>query len=253
MGKVIKYTEGELINGLEFIKETEITRKKRRAQFRCFCGNEFETEIGYVKVGDVKSCGCLKKISPNKTHGRSKTPEWYAYLSMKTRCYNTNNGQYHNYGGRGITVCPRWLESFENFFEDMGLKPTPQHSLDRKDVNGNYEPLNCRWATKLEQANNKRNNSLYTYDEKTKSLADWCRELNMDYDMVNARLLIGWTFEECIYTPKGFSKGKIVMDTNTGIFFDSCAEASRCYGKSESNLMRMLTGKRHNKTNLKFV
>ena len=86
-----------------------------------------------------------------KTHGMSKTPEFRAWLNMKERCYRPTNARYHRYGARGIEVCDRWLESFENFYTDIGDRPSPTHSLDRIDNDGNYEPDNCRWGTREEQ------------------------------------------------------------------------------------------------------
>lgn len=114
----------------------------------------------------TRSCGCMQienmvkaSIKAHTTHGHTvggTTPEYRAWCKMKERCCNTKNKDFPDYGGRGITVCARWLNSFENFFSDMGLKPSPDHSLDRVNVNGPYSPDNCRWATKLEQAQNKR-------------------------------------------------------------------------------------------------
>ena len=99
---------------------------------------------------------------------------------MKSRCNNPNNNQYSDYGGRGIRVCERW-STFENFLADMGERPTPKHSIDRIDVNGDYCPENCRWATKEEQNNNKRNCILVTYNGKTQNFKQWCKELNLPY------------------------------------------------------------------------
>lgn len=129
----------------------------------CDCGNRLYRGSASLSVRYTNSsCGCQRpqNARPAERHGACAkyvvTPEYQAWRGMKTRCYNPKFRQFENYGGRGITVCDRWRNSFENFFVDMGERPTPKHSVDRINVNGNYEPSNCRWASKREQALNKR-------------------------------------------------------------------------------------------------
>ena len=122
---------------------------------RCECGSSKIVLSGNLRKGATKSCGCLNK-EVHVTHGMNRTPIYFIYHSMKSRCYNKNDKNYHNYGGRGIAVCDRWLESIENFVYDMGDKPTPSHSIDRIDNDGNYTPYNCKWSTPREQVLNRR-------------------------------------------------------------------------------------------------
>lgn len=126
----------------------------------CECGNYVNVPSNKLRQNHTRSCGCWKNESASdrfKTHGQSRrTPEYRTWSAMKTRCTNPNAQHYDKYGGRGISISPRWVDNFDNFYEDMGPKPSPKHSIDRIDVNGNYEPGNCRWATKTEQSRNTR-------------------------------------------------------------------------------------------------
>lgn len=131
----------------------------------CECGKITSVQAYNLRSGNTKSCGCIKRKSAsriNVKHNMSRLddgvirPEFNAWVGMKTRCYNKNRPEYERYGGRGIKVCDRWLNSFENFYNDMGARPSPKHSIDRIDVNGDYEPSNCRWANDTIQSRNQR-------------------------------------------------------------------------------------------------
>jgi hypothetical protein len=172
MGKKIQHKNGEVFNYLTFIKEIEpiisSNKKVRVGNFICKCGNIRNIMLKSVRLGITKSCGCYHieqskirktQLTHNQAGKKTRTVEYTAWAAMKDRCYNPKNIRWNCYGGRGIKVCDRWINSFEYFFEDMGVKPSRIYSMDRIDVNGNYEPSNCKWSTSKEQANNRRKNS----------------------------------------------------------------------------------------------
>lgn len=134
------------------------------------------------------------------THGRSKTPEYYIWKTMKARCYNPRNKSFYRYGGRGVTVCDRWLESFENFLEDMGERPEGL-TLERKLNKGNYEPSNCVWDTPKAQANNRDSNCLLTYDGRTQTIQQWSEEVPIKRATLLQRYHAGWDAHEILTTP----------------------------------------------------
>lgn len=174
----------------------------------CSCGTEHVVRGYALTRGSAKSCGCLVKetSSQNSTkHGLLKEnhPTYRTWASMKNRCANEKDPNFKNYGARGIVVCDRWRESFAAFFEDMGAKPAGM-SLDRIDVNGNYEPKNCRWATVEQQQNNKRNNALITVKGVTKTHSQWARELGIHHSTIGFRVRSGWTPEDAATKPGRF-------------------------------------------------
>lgn len=170
----------------------------------CVCGKLVTVGSGNLITEHTKSCGCMKKslISTKRTtHGQTRsnegnwTPEYRAWTCMITRCTNPNCNEFENYGGRGITVCERWINSFQAFFEDMGTKPSNSHSLDRfPNMNGNYEPSNCRWATKKQQQGNKRNNRIIEYNGQSMPMCDWASLLKVTHGAIINHLNKGRSF-----------------------------------------------------------
>lgn len=161
----------------------------------CLCGTERAVLSHGLVSGASQSCGCLnREISritsktSNRSHGRTKTKEHIAWTAMKQRCYYTKHRSYAYYGGRGIVVCERWLNSFENFFEDMGLRPSDEHSLDRIDSDGDYSPDNCKWSTREEQSTNRRNVRFFTKNGETHSMAEWERRLGLTKGLLHQRV-----------------------------------------------------------------
>jgi hypothetical protein len=171
---------------------------------RCLCGVKKPVKLCNLISGTSLSCGCLHRELTSKLfkkHGesnRGKTPEYSAWVEMKKRCNNSGHISYKNYGGRGISVCSRWLNSFSNFLSDMGRRPSSGHSLERIDFSGNYNPQNCRWATRVEQARNTRSNIFVKCDGKTKTVAEWAVEKRIKYGTLAKRIRSGWSHEDAL-------------------------------------------------------
>lgn len=203
-----KDIKGRKFNRWTAVKKVGVNKRGNSVwECVCECGNVRNIERSSLITGNSKSCGCYQKellretkIKLNTTHGKSRTKAHTIWKSMKGRCYNPNNKKYPIYGGRGIKVCAKWLNSFEAFFEDMG-EPPEDLTLDRIDVNGDYSPENCRWATLVEQANNRRDNVCYTYQGRTLTVAEWAREVGKAGSTIHSRLRRGWSFEKSITTP----------------------------------------------------
>jgi hypothetical protein len=202
-GRSIRFlTVGQQFGRWTVISEDWIVQgKERSALVRCSCPKAIEkyVRISRLLAGESQSCGCLmrERVSKaKKTHGMKGTSEYRAWQNIKNRCYNPKDKKYAIYGGRGIKICERWLESFENFFADMGLKPSLRHSIDRfPNRDGNYEPGNCRWATPEEQSQNRSCVPKITFRGETLSPADWARRFGISRHTVNNRLRIGWSME----------------------------------------------------------
>lgn len=190
-----RYLPGMTINGFIFIRDVSDCGYLRRGIFLCHCGKEFESRIAHISSKGTKSCGCTLSDGIRKArtiHGcatrKHITPEFKIWCSMKNRCYFMSSRAYKDYGGRGIIVCERWLNSFDNFLKDMGTRPSERHTIERKDYNGNYEPQNCKWLKKELQARNKRNIKMYSYKGIDKSLPEWCEIQKVDYELTRQRI-----------------------------------------------------------------
>lgn len=185
----------------------------------CNCPNGEKTECivdgGHLRTGHTRSCGCLHDelvTLRNLKHGKYHCRLHIKWNGIKNRCYNPNSQNYEDYGGRGITVCDEWQE-FEPFYEWAMANgydenaPSSEYTIERIDVNGDYEPSNCRWATDKEQANNRRNNHFITYNGKTKTLSQWEDELGIKQSTLKCRINnYNWSIERAL-TEKPF-KGK---------------------------------------------
>lgn len=179
---------GKKFGRLTVIKFAHSKNRKSYWVCKCDCGNETITRSDSLKEGKVKSCSCLNHEHGRPTHGMSSTKIYHVWASMKNRCKNPNDRNYHHYGGRGIMYCDEW-EKFEPFYKwayENGYKEGL--SIDRVDVNGNYEPDNCIWITMEEQQNNKRDNVLITYRNKTQNIMQWSKELNVTFNLLYGRL-----------------------------------------------------------------
>lgn len=138
-----------------------------------------------------------------RTHGLSRTPEYESYKSMRHRCLDEKHPHWEDYGGRGISICRRWLESFVWFLVDMGPKPSSEYTLEREDPNGNYEPGNCKWATYEEQAANRRDSKLITHNGETHPLRCWARLMNTSHGTLMFRIKRGWSITKTLTIPVG--------------------------------------------------
>lgn len=206
MGKCIDMT-GQKFGRLTVIGRTENYITPKGTKFsqwicKCECGNTCTAKVSDLKYGKTKSCGCLHNELARQRrtkHSLSGTKLYMIWKAMKQRCSNLNNKDYPNYGGRGIKVCDEWRNSFESFYSwAMSNGYSEELSIDRIDVNGNYEPNNCRWANATMQQNNKRNNRILEYKGETHTIAEWSRILHISRDVINKRIAKGDSIEEII-------------------------------------------------------
>jgi hypothetical protein len=173
--------------------------KHPRYRCRCECGTEIHVQRG--NLPRTHSCGCIKRemLKAKATHGMRHTPEYRLWADMINRCGKTTGAAYANYGARGITVCQEWRDSFERFYAALGPRPTPKHTLERIDNDGNYKPGNCRWATRKDQRINQRRMVLYTLDGVTGTVKDLALHFGANRHTVHDRMWrLGWDIRRAI-------------------------------------------------------
>lgn len=187
--------KGKKFNRLFVTEESTERTNSKEVQWicKCDCGNIALVRTSCLKSGHTKSCGCLQsEVAKNEqtTHGLRYSQEYKSWAHAKKRCYNEKTASYKHYGGRGIKMCDRWLNSFENFYEDMGPKPSSEHSLDRYPNNetGNYEPGNCRWGTDEQQYRNRRSNRWFECNGMKMVLNDWAVYFGVSFATLHGHL-----------------------------------------------------------------
>lgn len=228
---------GDVYGYLTIISEIENYISKggksnRQVSAICECGIIINRQVS--KLSDKSSCGCKLHLFRDKKHGKYKSKEYCSWRCLKNRCYNHKNASYETHGGRGITVCDRWLSSFENFLEDMGNAPSKSHSVDRINNNGNYEPSNCRWATKKEQSNNKRNNVFYPFNGSQLTIRQISELTGMPYKLIMNRIKSGLSAEEAVSA----GSNRIVSDKNLNSLKVKCRNLGISYSAVRNRAKR---------------
>lgn len=182
----------------------------RKAECVCDCGKKTIVYRNNITRQNTTSCGCrwVEEVANRGIHGHTKggsvSKLYRAWVNMKTRCYNERSSSYSYYGARGIKVCDRWLNNFENFVNDIGEPPTNKHTIDRIDSNGNYEPKNCRWLIHKEQCNNRRSNIFINAFGESKRPDEWISDSRcvVDIETIRSRRCKGWDGERIITQKK---------------------------------------------------
>lgn len=189
------------------VVERHGTADKTRATWlcRCDCGGTSVVRTLDLRAGKATTCGC----SHGEQHGLSGHPNYVNWYAMISRCTRRADAGYKFYGGRGITVCDRWSgpNGLAAFIEDMGTRPSPDHEIDRIDTNGNYEPNNCRWATRQQQCQNTRRNVFVTHNGETLCLTEWARRAGLAYKTLHHRIFKArWPMDKALSTPSQKSR-----------------------------------------------
>lgn len=212
------YKKGQKYNRLTLIRFER--KNKYHHSFwlcKCDCGTEKIVNVSQVKSGAIKSCGCLNKelsrkrlMESTQTHGYANKERLYdIWKNMKRRCYDKSNKRYENYGGKGVIVCDEWKNDYLSFRKWAYANGyNDELTIDRIDVNGNYEPSNCKWSSWKEQMNNQTRNRFLAYKGKTMTMSQWAELLGLTYGAMNHRVQRGWSMERIVNTPLRTSSNK---------------------------------------------
>lgn len=195
-------TFGQLI--IQEILEPVGAGKNKRQYYMCLCqcGEVTKVRRDSLTSGHTTSCGCYsiaQTILRSTKHGGCGTPEYQTWINIRKRCYWEGHDHFEHYGGKGIQVCDKWRDDFQAFLDDVGYRPSSQHSIERIDFNGDYEPSNVKWATQIEQARNKSNNRLIEYLGKTRCVAEWAQIYNISPCKIHYWAKQGFTYKEALH------------------------------------------------------
>lgn len=214
----VKDITGERFGRLRVLRFVGIVKHRAVWLCRCSCGVRTQVPGTQLRFGMTRSCSCLMRDNSRSqktrlTHGLWKTPEWRTWSGVVRRCHDPLGANYNRYGARGVVTCRGWRESASSFIHDMGLKPSPKHSIDRKDNSLGYTcghcdecrergwPANCRWATATEQADNRSTCRPVTVDGVTLSVSEWSRRLGVSRQAIWSRLRNGWPPKDAVTVP----------------------------------------------------
>lgn len=211
MSETIRFTKTcRDLTGMTF-KRLTVVRFSHRGESKqlfweclCSCGKTTFVISAHLNKGICRSCGCYaaeRSSEVHYKHGHSRSPIYKLWHAMLSRCHTVESKNYKQYGARGISVCQRWRDSFENFLADMGPRPSPAYSIDRIDNNKGYEPENCRWATLKTQQRNTSRNHFLTYAGETLTISEWAERMKFDPRVIQCRLKRGWTSERSVTSP----------------------------------------------------
>ncbi len=217
-GRKVKNLAGQKFGEFTVLQFTGTTHEGAFWLCRCNCGNERTVRSGSLLCGRSKSCGCLKRRLTGERftkHGQCDSPEATAWTHIKARTLNPEHPSWKDYGGRGITICDRWRDSFAAFYEDMGPRPTPKHTIDRIENDGPYCKENCRWATRKQQSRNTRVTRFVDFRGERLPIAELAERFGFGKHVIGNRLDLGWDVERIVSTPVRRKRAPVARPSKT--------------------------------------